>query len=67
MFEFEFRLGRGPLAIANAASSLRRVKMSARIPGGGPAYDVAALEALEDSSLGLRNQALEGGYDANCL
>ena len=58
------RLGRGPQAIANDILSLRRVGMSAHGTWGGPAPDVDALEALEESFWKLRSQWTEDS-DAN--
>jgi hypothetical protein len=58
------RLGRGPQAIANAASSLRHVGMSAHGTGVGPAPDADALEALEDTFCELRSQWVED-YDSD--
>ena len=58
------RLGRGPQAIANAVSSLRRVGMSPHGTWEGPAPDADALEALEESFWELRSQWIEDS-DAN--
>ena len=58
------RLGRGPQAIANVVSSLRRVGMSAHGTWEGPAPDADALEALEESFWELQFQWTEHD-DAN--
>ena len=60
------RLGRGPQAIANAVSSLRRVGMSAHGTWEGPAPDADALEALEDSFWELQSQLIEDNDVDDC-